>query len=130
MDDNKNNGEEFQFKFMVVSKLFGVIELLIKNGMIVGCCFIAYLALGELAGQSTEAKFELFLDVLSKEKESILPWLLAAGTSIWAIGERRLRFRKVEHFHKHTKNLEEVLDENRTGSRLTHQGKTNPEDRL
>lgn len=127
-DDNK--GKNFQFKFMVVSKLFGTIELLIKSGVILGCCFIAYLAIGELAGQSTEAKFELLLDVLSKEKKSILPWLLAVAASGWAFGERRLRYRKVEHFHKHTKNLEEMLDENRTGSRLTHQGKTNPEDRI
>ncbi len=48
---------------------------------------------------------------------------------IWAIAERWLRHRKVTYMQDRIKDLEAKIDPNRTSSRLTTAGKTNPGDR-
>jgi len=56
---------------------------------------------------------------------------LSAGLTlaiVWAMKERALRRRKTEYFQSRIRSLEQRLDPERTSSKLTPGGDTNPED--
>lgn len=54
---------------------------------------------------------------------------LTGAAGVWAIVERSLRHRKVEYLQSRIKELETTIDKNRTSSKLTTKGKTNPRDK-
>lgn len=125
-----NDKDKTDVLFLLISKGFSFLGELIKAGTIIACVYFGYLAISELAGKDTNANLALLFDYATKDKETFLPWVLATIFGAWGYGERRLRKKKVEFFHKRNKKLEVLLDPNRTSSRLTKQGTTNPEDKL
>lgn len=122
--------DQTEFKFLLLSKSFALLGELVKAATLMFCVYCVYLSIVELAGKETNANLALLLDYAAKEKESSLPWFLVFLFGAWGYGERRLRKKKVEFFHQRNKKLEMRLDQNRTSSRLTKQGTTNPEDKL
>lgn len=79
-----------------------------------------------LAGKTTRLAFELA--VLADFKLQIVI-TLAGVAAVWALVERRIRHRKVEHLQDRIKQLETRIDPKRTTSGLTPSGKTHPMDR-
>jgi hypothetical protein len=79
-----------------------------------------------LAGRETLVS--LYVSFLSDIKV-VVSFALAGFAGLWAIVERRLRYRKVEQLHGRIKDLESAIDPNRTSSHLTPKGKTNPKDK-
>lgn len=117
-------------RFFVITKIFSLIEKALKYGSIIACSYIGYLTIGELAGRETDATLALFLDLATKEKKTLLPWVLVLACAIWAYVERDLRLRKIAYFHDQNKKLEKILDDKRSSSNLTKNGLTNPKDKL
>lgn len=81
--------------------------------------------LAVLAGETTKIAFEL--SVLADVKFA-LTLTLAGCAAAWAVTERVLRYRKVESMQGRIRDLEKMIDPNRTSSGLTPKGKTNPRD--
>lgn len=78
-----------------------------------------------VAGHSTDVALNLaFLGDL-KFTASVT---LAGAACGWAVLERYLRLRKVAYMQGRIQSLEKSIDPNRTSSRLTTKGTTNPED--
>jgi hypothetical protein len=78
------------------------------------------------AGQATavDLKFALFGDV-----KVAVSMTLAGSATVWAIAERMLRHRKVEYLQGRIRDLETRIDKNRSSSKLTTKGQTNPRDK-
>jgi hypothetical protein len=96
-----------------------------------GCAVAAYCfleAVKALAGQSTSVAFSLILDALVELRFAVT-LALAGAACAWAVVERALRHRKVEHMQGRLKQLETSLDPRRSSSGLTTKGQTNPRDR-
>ena len=99
--------------------------------LIIKCLFWAYFIwvvkemVVSVAGQSTDVAIKLaFLGDL-KFTASITLAGVACG---WAALERYLRLRKVAYMQGRIQDLEKAIDPNRSSSRLTPKGTTNPED--
>jgi hypothetical protein len=70
----------------------------------------------------------LLLSVLAEMKVAF--WVSLAGAACaWGFVERRLRHRKVEQLQGRIKQLETMIDPDRSTSGLTPAGRTNPLDR-
>lgn len=116
----------------VVDRVFTTIWLLIKSGFWLGVAYIAYLAIKELAGQTTVANFVLgyFTSETPGGTSSII-WMFVAGACfVWAKIERWLRLRKVSSMSNRIKHLEILQDRNRSSSGLTNSGETPQEEQL
>jgi hypothetical protein len=95
-------------------------------------CIVAYFAfeaVQKLAGQNTvvDVALSLALNVLAK-LEIVIAVALTGATTAWALIERALRRRKVDHMQGRIRELETRLDPKRSTSGLTPKGKTNPRD--
>lgn len=106
----------------------------IRTGIwVFGLVVVAYFgfhALQKMAGQNTSVSIALSLIFTAFAELKFVFMIGLTGVSIiWAVGERRLRYRKVEYLQGRIKTLEMAVDPNRTSSQLTAEGKTNPNDR-
>ena len=104
---------------------------LVKIAIYSGCTTFVFIEFFEVlkvfAGEKTEANISIFVKFLA-EFGLYAPWTIAIGTTILAVGERRLKNRKVKDMSQSIKDLEEAIDLNRESSNLTETGDTNPED--
>ena len=118
--------------FHFIDQVFTTIWLAIKAGMWISLAYIAYLAIKELAGQQTAARFIFGFFTTEKPDESWPKIWIAASVLffIWARLERWLRLRKVASMSNRVKELERHFDQNRTSSGLTNTGETPVEERL
>lgn len=105
----------------------GIFNGLIRWGGVTACLYFLYLIVDSLAGKTTTTDIALKAITDLKLDRGIL-YLLTGGTTLWAIGERRLRKKTIKDMAAHTKKLEELIDPNRTSSNLTETGDTHPED--
>ena len=95
---------------------------------LVGISAFFYLATKSLAGQHTFA--DIGIKVIGDFKVSeALSYLFGAGGVGYGLRERKLRRQTTERFAARTSTLEKLVDPERTSSRLTTRGTTNPEDR-
>lgn len=92
--------------------------------------YFAAQAFEAAAGQNTNITiaFSLIFKAFFELKFA-LAIALATACAAWALGERLLRYRKVEQMQARIKALEISFDPQRTSSNLTIEGKTNPRDR-
>ncbi len=96
-----------------------------------GICVLGYLAkdaIVALAGHSTSVVVQAGLKIISDVRFTA-SYMVSAGCTTWAVAERRLRQKRVRELHVRIKELETAIDPNRSSSKLTIEGKTNPSDR-
>jgi hypothetical protein len=97
----------------------------------VGICVLGYWAkdaIVALAGHSTSVVVQAGLKIISDVRFTA-SYMVSAGCTTWAVAERRIRQRRVRELHVRIKELETAIDPNRSSSKLTSEGKTNPRDR-
>jgi len=105
-----------------------VVNNVVKWGGLVLIARYGYLTIDSLAGGRTMADIgiQLFTDI---RISSALAWVLAGSGIYYGHRQRKLRGDVVERLQRRIRELEERLDPNRSSSRLTPRGETNPEDR-
>jgi len=104
---------------------YSIARLLIKYAFWAYFMWIVKEMVVSVAGQSTDVAVKLaFLGNL----QFTASITLAGAACAWAALERYLRLRKVAYMQGRIQSLEKSIDPNRTSSRLTTKGTTNPED--
>lgn len=97
----------------------------------VGICVLGYWtksAIIALAGHSTSVVVQAGLKIIADMRFAV-SYIFSAGCVTWAVAERKIRQRRVRELHVRIKELETAIDPNRSSSKLTLEGKTNPRDR-
>jgi hypothetical protein len=112
-DERRFSHERF---IAVVNFLSKAYTHTVKWGAIVCLGFLAYKAVDSLSGHDTFVQFAL--SVVTDLKINKWIYLIAAGCASWAVGERRLRQRGMRTLHNRNKELEKLIDPNRTSSNL------------
>lgn|SRR5690348_6333529 len=118
---------ERKLTYKLIDSTTSVIKAFLKYGSAVWCMsYIAKIAMA-LAGKTTITSFALSLLGNEKMLNSVL-YILAGGGVTYGWGQRRLRRRDIERLTPRPRQLETMLDPNRTSSGLTPRGTTRPED--
>lgn len=122
---------ELHVRMHIWERVFELLRNIVRHATVVMVAWIVYLALKELAGQTTVASFLFsYFNPSNREAASVSPpWILTLLVLVWALIERRFRYRKTEQLTLRIQELEKLIDPNRKGSNLTASGQTNPEDR-
>jgi hypothetical protein len=117
-------------------RFFAVIDLmgklgggLIKYGALVAMTYFSYKAVASLGGKETLAKIAVSL-VTDLKMNQWLCYVLAGGSAVWALGERRLRRKKTTELTDRLREHEKKIDPNRSSSSLPPSGTTRTEDEL
>jgi len=120
-----------RFRAFAADQVFRTVRTFIRSGTVALIFYWGFQALEVLAGQDTKLSIALSL-VFSAlvDLKFAAAISLAGGAAVWAALERGLRLRKVDNMQGRIKQLEQMIDSNRTSSGLTTQGKTNPQDRI
>jgi hypothetical protein len=100
----------------------------IRAGCVFGIFWLMEQAAVMFAGQTTSVAVTAALSVVADLKFA-LSLSLAGLATIWALAERRLRYRKTEELQNRNRQLEISKDPHRSSSGLTPVGKTNPKDK-
>jgi hypothetical protein len=96
--------------------------------MWLGIARYAFLAVEAMAGKSTTVLRSWGLAIVADWRVSISV-AVAGLAGLWALLERRIRQSTVERLHRRVKELETIVDPNRSSSNLTPRGASNPRDR-
>lgn len=104
-----------------------LVSLLIKASAWVAIAWIGLQMVREVAGRETDVSV-IISAAVSLGKLKWLPWMVTAIAAAWAMVERWFRKRKVRTLASRVISLEKRLDRNRSSSRLTSSGDTNPSD--
>lgn len=80
-----------------------------------------FLCVRELAGKETIVN--VIVEYFSKSS-NLAPWSLSFVFFIWALSERVVRRKKTASMSGHTREIEEIIDPNRSSSNLTASGQT------
>jgi hypothetical protein len=113
-----------------VDQFYLTVRTLIRCGFGIVVAYSGFGALAQFAGESTKVDLalSLFLSAFAEMKVVALLSLTGAACA-WGFLERTLRHRKVEKMQGRIRELETMMDPNRSSSGLTPAGKTRPEDR-
>jgi hypothetical protein len=96
---------------------------------LVAIAALFYLSIRSLSGHYTFA--DIGIKVLGDFKLSeAFGYLFGVGGAGYGLRERKLRRQTTERFAARNFSLEKQIDPNRSSSRLTTRGTTNPEDRI
>lgn len=102
---------------------------MLRCGLGLGAAYFASKGIEALAGSNTSLIIDTSMKFLANFTV-ILPAGIAAATSAWAVGERKLRQKKTGYLQDRIKQLEAGKDPDRTSSGLTRTGETNPKDKI
>jgi len=105
---------------------FGIFSTLIKTVGVVAAIYFAQFLVAPFAGKDTLLALNV---ALLGDFKFVFSLGLTGAASVWAVVERGLRHRKVEYLQGRIKELETKLDPERSSSKLTTKGKTNPGDK-
>ena len=131
---------ELELKYKRQKDVVGAVSFifrdLVKWVSLASIFYFSYLSIYALAGKSTQADiaidifqgFGLYIFKNSTLHEKV-EYIVITGLLIWGLLERKLRRDAIERLHRRSRELEARIDPNRTSSRLTHRGTTNPGDR-
>jgi hypothetical protein len=116
--------------FHHIDQIYLTIRTLIRVGGGVVAAYFLFDALKHFAGKSTDLDVaaSLMFSALVDLKVAILVSLAGAACA-WAAVERMIRHRNTEKMAQRIEELEKQIDPQRTSSRLTKRGKTNPQDK-
>lgn len=127
--------QELEVELLVMKKARfseGVVQIvlsLIRWGSIVLISRYGYLAVQSLSGQTTLA--DIGINFLANVRVSVaIAWGAGAGGIVYGLNQKKLRKDAIERFHGRIKELETIIDKNRSTSSLTARGDTKPEDRV
>lgn len=113
----------------LIDRVFQLGATLVKWAALVWIASYAAQAIGQLAGESTDATFSVVIEFVKRTGGGEFLWILiAVGGVSYGIIQKRLRRRAIEHFSSQVRELELALDPNRSSSELTIDGRTNPKD--
>lgn len=120
-----------KYRAFATDQGFRTVRTLIKSGTVAAIFYWGFQALQVLAGQDTKLSVALSLvfSVLVNVK-FVAAIALTGGAMAWAVLERYLRLRKVDQLQGRIKQLEQMIDPNRSSSGLTTRGTTNPQDKI
>lgn len=108
-------GERYATARTAIRWTAGIVALYVSKDLLVA-----------LAGRETILALKLaFLG----DWKTVLSYIFAGGGVGYGYTERRLRQSAIKRLHNRVKELETMIDPNRTSSGLTVEGKTNPQDR-
>jgi hypothetical protein len=134
-DGSLEMAEEFSERTVLLVRLidrgFPALAVLFRWAGLAAIAYFASQSIGYLAGQQTDATISIVVDFLTKTGcgitvgASLMTGLLGIAYGTY---ERQLRYRKVEYLQGRVRELETLLDPNRSTSGLTPQGRTNPRD--
>ena len=105
-----------------------VVQSLIRFGGVALPFYFMYRVAEVLAGKSTAADIGVKMVGSLTITETVGYGLGLAGT-LYGLRERKLRQDKTEYLQERIQKLEKQMDPNRSTSRLTSRGTTNPEDK-
>ncbi|MCB1985558.1 MAG: hypothetical protein H6936_09120 [Burkholderiales bacterium] len=127
-ENTRNRNENLiDIRFLIVTKAFDLVNRLVSAIIYISLGYFAYLSIESLAGKTTLTN--IFVSYFSaKESDYGLPWVFAFFMFIWAILERKLRKKKTNSLQGRIKELEKIIDPNRTSSGLMTTGDTTPND--
>ena len=84
-----------------------------------------FLTVKSIAGTNTNLGFNVFIKYITDGGiKEYIELAISAGTSVWAIWERKLRQSKTKHLSTRITELENIIDPNRSSSQLQNTGKT------
>jgi len=95
---------------------------------ILGLAWFTKDAIITFAGHSTSVLVQAGLSIFA-DLRFVISFALVGSCAAWALIERTIRQKRVEQLHRRVKELETGIDPQRSSSRLTSKGKTNPKDR-
>lgn len=126
-----------EFEFELKRQRWTTVDVAVRNftkwGLLLGVAYFASKCVDSLAGKTTVATVmgKLVLDLkVNKFASQTLAWILAGGSSGWAMLERKLKHRSTERLAAENTRLERLLDPERSSSRLTKRGTTGKGDEL
>lgn len=112
----------------LIDQVAATTRTITRSAAAVACVFFFSRAVTAFAGQSTSVLVQLVFAMLADVR-----FVFALGTAavalVVAYWQYRLRQRTIKRFHPRLKELEAMLDPNRSSSSLTPSGETNPSDR-
>ena len=121
---------DYRLAFKTIDAISSSIKVVCKYGWPCICAYFAFRIVAVLAGQTTEASFGMKLAVSIFGNDKIMKGIctIVSGGSIgYGVGQKRLRQRDIQRLTVRPRQLETVIDPNRTTSGLTAKG-TTPDD--
>jgi hypothetical protein len=106
---------------------YGLLRTIVRWLSAVAMIWISPHVIAPLAGKDTAVALNV---ALFGNIKFIVSIGLTGAASIWAVAERTLRQRKVEYLQGRIRELETLVDKNRSSSKLTPKGQTNPRDKI
>jgi Flp pilus assembly protein protease CpaA len=120
-----------KYRAFATDQIFRTARTLIRCATVAVIFYWGFQALEVLAGQDTKLSIALSLVFTALVDIKFAAAIsLAGGATAWAVLERRLRLQKVDNMQGRIKQLEQMIDPNRSSSGLTTEGRTNPKDRI
>lgn len=103
-----------------------IVQSAFKYGCILGCAYLFKEAVVALSGQNTSATIDILGNLSISNSLALL-----FGVSGVAYGhnQKKLKEKTIERLSSRNKDLEELIDKNRTSSKLASTGETNPRDK-
>lgn len=129
MADSSNQRSRDVF-LLLVDRAFSLASLVVKGVVVTVVAWRAEVAVGHLAGKSTAVWAQIFAYISTPSQGLVqsASMGLALLCMIWALVERRLRYRQIGRFEDRIRMLEQGRDPRRTSAGLTPDGRTNPQD--
>lgn len=108
--------------------IFRLVRAIIVSLAIMYVATMAKDAVVALSGQSTNVFVQAGMSFLASMR-LIFSFSLTGVAALWAVVERATRQKQAERLHGRIKELERQIDPQRSSSKLTRKGKTNPKDK-
>jgi hypothetical protein len=112
----------------VTDQIFRTLRTVVRGAYGIGGAYIALLMVQSLAGQTTSVLVTILIEAFVNLRFAGVAAVILALAG-WGYGERQIRKRQTDRWHRRVRVLEQVIDHNRSTSTLTPRGDTNPRDR-
>jgi hypothetical protein len=117
----------YTFRFKTLDVLSTSLQAAIKWGALVCIAYLASKSIGILAGKVTLA--DIGIGFLANVKLSQgISYIACIGGVAYGLRERKLRRDAIQHLSGRKRDLERMIDHQRSSSGLTPRGTTRPED--
>jgi hypothetical protein len=115
-------------RFHITDQIFRTLRTTIRGAYGIVWAYIAFLMIQSLAGQTTSVLVTILIEAFVNLRFVGVAAVVAALAG-WGYGERQIRKRHTDRWHRRVRELEQIIDPNRSTSTLTPRGDTNPRER-